>query len=111
MAAGTGEYVLAVGGTAIILIALAPLRSVVRKVMGDQGTPMELRVRLRAEASIGALTASLGERGVAIRSVRRVGDEATLEITLPRRVLPDEIVVSCAELDDIELLDLASDDD
>ena len=111
MAAGTGEYTLGIGATVIILIALAPLRMVVRKVFGGQGAHMELRARLLNENAGAALTAALAERAVGIRSIRRVGDEATVEITLPRRVTTDELVVMCAELDDVELLDLADDDD
>ena len=111
MAAGTGEYVLGIGGTVIILLALAPLRAVVRMVFGGQGAPMELRARLRNENAGAALTSALAERAVPIRSVRRVGDEVTVEITVPRRVTTDELVVMCAELDDVELLDLTDDDD
>jgi putative Mg2+ transporter-C (MgtC) family protein len=111
MAAGTGQYELAAGGTLIILVALAPLRSIVRSVFGGQGAPMELRVRLGPGADIGTLTAALAERAVAIRSVRRERDEAMIELTLPRRVTTDELVVMCAELDHVELLDLAEDDD
>lgn len=111
MAAGTGEYVLAAGGTAIILIALAPLRPVVRRLSGGRGALMELRVRLANPGAVGVLTSALGERGVGIRSVRQSGDEATLEITLPRRTSPDEVVVLCAELDDVELLELSDDED
>lgn len=72
---------------------------------------MELRVRLGPEADIGTLTAALAERAVANRSVRRKGDEATIEIILPRRMATDELVVMCAELDHVELLDLVEDDD
>jgi putative Mg2+ transporter-C (MgtC) family protein len=111
MAAGTGEYILAVGGTVIILGALAPLRSIVRMVFGGQGTHMELHVRLRGENASAHLTAALTERAVHIRSVRRTGEDATIEITLPRRVSTDELVVMCAELDDVELLELTDDDD
>ena len=111
MAAGTGEYVLAAGGGAIILVALAPLRLLVRLVFRGQGTAMEMRVRFSGATGMGAVGAALAERGIEIRSVRRAGDEATIEITLPRRVKPDEIVVMCAALDDVELLDLADDDD
>jgi len=110
MASGTGEYALAIGGTAIILTALAPLRLVVTRIFGGQGTPMELRVRLHSENAGGQLTAALAERSIGIRSVRRSGDEATIELTLPRRNTTDELVVLCAELDDVELLDLADDD-
>ncbi len=112
MASGTGEYVLAAGGTLIILAALAPLRFIVRTIFGGQGTQMELHVRLRSESAGAHLTAALGERAVAIRSVRRTTpDEAIVEITLPRRVATDEVVVMCAELDDVELLELTDDDD
>ena len=111
MASGTGEYVLAMGGAVIILVALAPLRTVVRLVFGGQGTHMELRIRLRSEDAGAHLTAALGERAIGIRSIRRTGDEATVEITLPRRISTDEIVVMCAELDDVELLELTDDDD
>ena len=111
MAAGTGEYVLAIGGTVIILAALAPLRLLVRMIFGSQGAHMELHVRLRTENAGAHLTAALGERAIGIRSIRRTGDEATVEITLPRRVSTDEVVVMCAELDDVELLDLTDDDD
>jgi putative Mg2+ transporter-C (MgtC) family protein len=111
MASGTGEYTLGIGATVIILLALAPLRTVVRMVFGGQGAPMELRARLGNENAGAALTSALAERAVPIRSVRRVGDEVTVEITVPRRVTTDELVVMCAELDDVELLDLADDDD
>ena len=111
MAAGTGEYILGVGATVIILLALWPLRTLVRMVFGGQGTHMELRAKLRDENAGAALTSALAERAVAIRSVRRVGDEVTVEITLPRRATTDELVVMCAELDDVELLDLTDDDD
>src|SRR5687767_9321119 len=82
MAAGTGEYTLGIGATVIILLALAPLRMVVRRVFGGQGAPMELRARLTNEHAGAALTAALAERAIGIRSIRRVGDEATIEITL-----------------------------
>ena len=111
MAAGTGEYVLAVGGGAIILVALAPLRFIVRSVFGGRGTAMEMRVRFGGGAGIGAVGAALADRGVEIRSVRRAGDEATIEVTLPRPVRPEEIVAICGALDDVELLELADDDD
>ena len=111
MASGTGEYVLAAGGTIIILSALAPLRTIVRMIFGGQGTHMELRVRLRGEGASSALTAALADRAIELRSLRRSGDEATVEITLPRRVSRDELVLMCAELDDVELLELTDDDD
>jgi putative Mg2+ transporter-C (MgtC) family protein len=111
MASGTGEYVLAAGGTIIILAALAPLRTIVRMIFGGQGTHMELRVRLRGEGASSAVTAALADRAIELRSIRRSGDEATIEITLPRRVSRDELVLMCAELDDVELLELTDDDD
>ncbi len=111
MAAGTGEYVLAAGGTLIILAALAPLRTVVRLIFGGRGTDMELRVRLQGEGASSALTTALAERGVGVRSMRRAGDEATIEITVPRIITPDELVLMCAELDHVELLELTNDDD
>jgi putative Mg2+ transporter-C (MgtC) family protein len=111
MAAGTGEYVLAIGGTAIIVIALAPLRAAVRRGLGGQGTPMEMRVRLTGETTTSILSHALGERGVKIRSIRTSGDEATVEITVPRTVDPSEIVVMCAELDDLVLLEFGEDSD
>jgi putative Mg2+ transporter-C (MgtC) family protein len=111
MAAGTGEYVLAAGGTLIILIALAPLRPIVRRLFGGSGAPMELRARLARPGAVGVLTTALADRGIGIRSIRRSGDDVTLEITLPRRTSPDEVVILCAELDDVELLDLSVDDD
>jgi hypothetical protein len=43
--------------------------------------------------------------------LRRAGDEATIEITVPRRVTTDELVLLCAELDDVELVELTDDDD
>jgi putative Mg2+ transporter-C (MgtC) family protein len=111
MASGTGEYVLAVGGAVIILVALAPLRLLVQLVFRGQGTQMELHVRLLGEAATAHLTAALTERAIHIRSVRRLGAEAIVEITLPRRASTDEIVVLCAELDDVELIELTDDDD
>ena len=111
MAAGTGEYVLAIGGTAIIVIALAPLRAVVRRGLGGQGTPMEMRVRLTGETTTSVLSHALTERNVKIRSIRTSADEATVEMTLPRTVDPSEIVVMCAELDDLVLLEFGEDTD
>lgn len=111
MAAGTGEYVLAIGGTLIVVIALAPLRAAVRRGLGGRGRPMELRVRLWGETTPAILTAALAERGVGVRSVRRDGEEITVEITLPRTIDPGQIAVMCAELDDLELLELADDED
>jgi putative Mg2+ transporter-C (MgtC) family protein len=111
MAAGTGEYVLAAGGTVIILTTLAPLRTIVRMVFGGRGIDMELRVRLQGEGAGSALTTALAEREIGVRSLRRAGDEATIEITLPRRVTTDDVVLLCAELDHVELLDLTDDDD
>jgi hypothetical protein len=43
--------------------------------------------------------------------MRRAGDEATIEITVPRIITPDELVLMCAELDHVELLELTNDDD
>ena len=111
MAAGTGEYVLAIGGTLIIVIALAPLRSVIRRGLGGTGTPMEMRVRLTGETTTSILTHALGERGVKVRSIRTSGVEATVEITVPRNVDPSEIIVMCAELDDVALLEFGEDTD
>lgn len=112
MASGTGEYVLAIGGTVIILAALAPMRLLVRMIFGGQGAHMELHVRLRGEQATAHLMAALAERAVHIRSVRQPGDgEAIVEITMPRRMSTDEIVVMCAELDDVELMELTDDDD
>jgi hypothetical protein len=103
--------VLAAGGTVIILTTLAPLRTIVRMVFGGRGIDMELRVRLQGEGAGSALTTALAEREIGVRSLRRAGDEATIEITLPRRVTTDDVVLLCAELDDVELLDLTDDDD
>ncbi|HEX2193596.1 MAG TPA: MgtC/SapB family protein [Candidatus Limnocylindria bacterium] len=111
MAAGTGEYGIAVGGTAIVVIALAPMRTLVRRGLGGQGLQMELRVRLREETTPDVLTTALGERAVTVRSMRSAGDEVTVEVTLPRSVEPSEIVVLCAELDGVTLLEFGEDQD
>jgi hypothetical protein len=72
---------------------------------------MEMRVRLTGETTTSILTHALGERGVKVRSIRTSGDEATVEITVPRNVDPSEIIVMCAELDDVALLEFGEDTD
>src|SRR5688500_2569855 len=62
MASGTGEYVLAAGGTLIILAALAPLRTIVRMIFGRRGTDMQLRVKRTGGGSSYVLATALAGR-------------------------------------------------
>jgi putative Mg2+ transporter-C (MgtC) family protein len=113
LAVGSGEYILAVVGTVLIVLSLGPLNRVIAWRRGETGQAIRLRLELSGLGPLGTVTTTAIRAGGEVSRVetRKLGKgryEVELLLRLPNRVSAEEVVGS---LDDIPGVDVAESSD
>lgn len=113
MAAGAGEPLIAIVGTAIVLFSLWPLNWIVERLHVGRDRTVQVRLQLDGLAPLGALTRELAAHRVELAGIQsqRLGKnryEVELEVRPPPGLRMDGLVELIAALPDIELLESAS---
>jgi hypothetical protein len=113
MAAGAGEPLIAIVGTAIVLFSLWPLNWIVERLHVGRDRTVQVRLQLDGLAPLGVLTRELAAHRVELAGIQsqRLGKnryEVELEVRPPPGLRMDGLVELIAALPDIELLESAS---
>jgi putative Mg2+ transporter-C (MgtC) family protein len=110
MAAGAGQLIIAVGGSAIVLFSLWPLNWIVGRlrIRGDE--TVRLRLRLRGLEPLGLVTGELTKMQVEIaevRSARVAGDryEVELDVRPPAGTPAEGLIEHITGIADVELVE------
>jgi putative Mg2+ transporter-C (MgtC) family protein len=113
MAAGAGQPLMAVVGTAIVLFSLWPLNWIVDRLPIGQERTIRVRLQLDGLVPLGALTRELAAHRVELAGIQseRLGKnryEVELELRLPAGFHGDRLVELITALPDVELLESTS---
>ena len=109
---GTGQYVLAVVGTALVLVSLWPLSRVSRAIRRRGSQAFRVRLVLKRLDTLGPISVVLDQQMVQIEGVqtqRAAVDryDVELEMRLPPRLSPSQVLSAIDELPDVEILETA----
>jgi putative Mg2+ transporter-C (MgtC) family protein len=110
IAAGTGQFVLGLVGTAIVLFSLWPLSRVARAIRLRNGQTLRVRLVLARLETLGEISKQLEANRVLIEAVQTQRRDAQhfeleLELRLPADVAPARIITTINALPDVELLE------
>jgi putative Mg2+ transporter-C (MgtC) family protein len=113
MAAGAGQPLLAVVGTAIVLFSLWPLNWIVERLHVGHDRTVRVRLQLEGLEPLGALTRELAAHRVELAGIQsqRLGKnryEVELELRPPAGLRIDGLVALITALPDVDLLESAS---
>ena len=109
-ATGSGLFVLALAGTAIIIFSLWPLNLVVDRLRIGKERTVRVRLMLAKLEALGAISRELTAHRVEIAAVQsqRVGTgryEVELDLRLPIGVRPEALVAIVTAFPDVELIE------
>lgn len=116
LAVGAGNYLIGVAGTAIVLFSLWPLNLLVAKLHPRPVRALRMRLaldKLEATGQVSEVLTRIGADLTAIQS-RRMGAgryEVELDLRLPARVTPQELVTQLNALADAEVVESVSEVD
>jgi putative Mg2+ transporter-C (MgtC) family protein len=108
MAAGAGEYIIAVGATATILVSLWPINALAERLHGSSVPAVQLRLSLDRLEALGEVTGVLVSRRLELGqiSTQRVGKNA-FRADLSVRGRSASVITSAIEaIDDIAGVDI-----
>jgi len=110
MAAGAGELILALVGTAIVVFSLWPLNWAVARLRLGQGHAIRLRLQIARLEALGAVTKQLASHRIEIAGIQshRTGNdryEVELHLRPPPGVKVDALVGMLTSDPDVELLE------
>ncbi|HEX5013029.1 MAG TPA: MgtC/SapB family protein [Candidatus Limnocylindrales bacterium] len=110
MAVGAGWWFVGIVVTAIVVLSLWPLRSIVRRVRGEG--PLQVRIRLHTTQlqTLGEITRTLNREHVELSDInsQRLGKnryEIELFLRIPANLEQATLLASLAELPDVEILE------
>jgi putative Mg2+ transporter-C (MgtC) family protein len=108
LAVGSGEYLLAVVGTTLIVVSLGPLNRVIAARRGDSAQAIRLRLELTGLGPLGEVTTTALRAGGEVSRVetRKIGKgryEVELLLRLPARVSAEEVIGSVDELPGVDV--------
>jgi len=110
LGAGAGEYVVAIVGSAVILVSLWPINALVERFRGSSVPDTQLRVQLERVDLIGRVSDVLKEHRVEIAAIttQRLGKGAYhVDLSLRGRRAAD-VTAALGDLDAIEGVDIIS---
>jgi len=113
MAAGAGQIVIAVVGTAIVLFSLWPLNWVVDRLHLTKDRMVHARLQLSSLGALGPIIRELGDQRIemaGIQTQRTARNRYAIELSLrpPSGMHPDAIVELLGSLPDVELIESVS---
>jgi putative Mg2+ transporter-C (MgtC) family protein len=110
MAAGAGQIIVAVVGTAIVVFSLWPLNRIVDRLRIGRDRTVRVRLQLGALDRVGAITAELAAHRIEIAGIQahRSGKsrfEVELDLRAPTTMRPDALLELITSIPDVELLE------
>jgi len=110
LAVGSGEYILAVVGTTLIVVSLGPLNRLIARRRGDSGQALRLRLELAGLGPLGTVTATASRAGGEVSRVetRKIGKgryEVELLLRVPARVSAEEVVASLDAIGGVDVVE------
>jgi putative Mg2+ transporter-C (MgtC) family protein len=107
--AGTGQWILALVGTAIILFSLWPLSRVAMWLRSKNAQGLRVRLVIGRLDSLSEITDALRAARVRIESMRTTRRDDHLELDLdlrvPRGLDPDVVIAAIENVSDVNILD------
>lgn len=115
MAAGTGQWILAIVATAIVVFALGPLPLMVRRFIRRREHVVHARLEVTRLGAIGEISRMLADRGIPLHGISSERlDKGRYEVDLAIRLPPggraDELLRTIDELPDVDLLETTTDE-
>jgi len=109
MAAGAGQWLVAVIGTGIVVLSLWPLHAALDRWRRGGGRMIRVRLAMDDLAPLGALTGELSNRRVEIADLR-IGrqeerQQLDLELVIPPGAVPADVMQALSELSGVDLVD------
>lgn len=113
MAAGAGDSVIAIVGTAIVVFSLWPLNRIADRLRIGKGPTVKVRLQLGRLEALGTITRELAAHRVELSGLQsqRISKnryEVELELRPPSGVRVDGLVELITSLPDVELLESAT---
>jgi putative Mg2+ transporter-C (MgtC) family protein len=110
LAVGSGEYILSLVGTFLIVLSLGPLNWLIARRRGESEQVLRLRLETTGLGALGNVTATAVRAGGEVSRVesRKIGKgryEMELLLRLPNRVSATEVVSSLDAIADVEVVD------
>ena len=110
LAVGAREYVLAIAGTAIIVISLGPLRAMTRRLQPQSARPVQLRLKIATLKALDALSQQLARDDVEISGLKstRVADdtfEVEFDLRLPPGATLEKVIESTRGIPEVESIE------
>jgi putative Mg2+ transporter-C (MgtC) family protein len=110
LAVGAREYVLAIAGTAIIVISLGPLREITRRLQPQAARPVQLRLKIATLKALDALSQQLARDDIEIsglKSTRVVDDrfEVEFDLRLPPGATLEKLIESTRGIPEVESIE------
>jgi putative Mg2+ transporter-C (MgtC) family protein len=110
LAVGSGEYILSLVGTFLIVLSLGPLNWLIARRRGESEQVLRLRLETTGLGALGNVTATAVRAGGEVSKVesRKIGKgryEMELLLRLPNRVSATEVVSSLDAIADVEVVD------
>jgi putative Mg2+ transporter-C (MgtC) family protein len=114
MAAGTGQWILAIVATGIVVFSLGPLPLMVRRFIRRRDHVVHARLEVNRLAAIGEISRTLAARGIPLVGIssERLGDEryeVDLAIRVPAGGRPEDLLQTIDDLPDVQLLESTTD--
>lgn len=116
MAAGAGEWLIAVVGTSIVLISLWPLNALVARIHRPGRHDIKLRLEVGRLDALGDVSRLLAERRVEMAGInsQRIGKgryEVELDLHLPASARPQDIITAITAIPNVELMESSTQGD
>jgi putative Mg2+ transporter-C (MgtC) family protein len=110
LAAGAREYVVALAGTAIIVISLGPLRAMTRRLQPQSARPVQLRLKITNLHALEALSEQLTRDDIeitALSSHRTEDDryEVEFDLRLPPGAALERVIEGTRGLPDVDSIE------
>ena len=110
LAVGSGEYILSIVGTTLIVFSLGPLNWLIARRRGQSEQLLRIRLEATGLGTLGSVTATAVRAGGEVSRVesRKIGKgryEMELLLRLPSRVSVSEVVSSLDAITDVEVVD------
>ncbi len=112
MAAGAGQWILAIVATALVVFSLGPLPAVVRRIYPNRGHALGLRLDVARLDAIGTVSQVLADRGIVITGIsteRTHQDhyEIDLNVRIRQGSKPKDLLNAISAIPDVEVLESA----
>jgi putative Mg2+ transporter-C (MgtC) family protein len=114
MAAGTGQWILAIVAAGIVVFSLGPMPLVVRRLVRRREHVVQARLEVSRLGAIGEISRMLADRGIPLHGISSERlDEGRYEVDVTIRLPPggraDELLQAIVDIPDVDLLETTTD--